>query len=150
MSAMSAIAAQPVEDKRGNWDSQEQELWPVELPPQMHDGSVDEELAELKTLEERILHKYTPAKLDLDSHPLPPSSNSTATAFVQEEANSYPTVKPCATCFGIGKVAIMLFPPHGFLYASVCGSMYPCARLCDTAPFRRFTSMSALATVPYV
>ena len=41
-------------------------IWPVDLPPPLDDPGADEEISRLRTLEERIKHKYTPSKLAVD------------------------------------------------------------------------------------
>jgi hypothetical protein len=73
-----------------------EELWPSKMPPPLEAAASNtEETAETGTLEERILHKYTPGKLALDAH-------------AGDESNS--SVKACPACMGLGKVGR---PPGG-------------------------------------
>ena len=85
-----------------------QEIWPAELPPPLESAG-DEELGKLETLEERILHKYTPSKLAINSLSAPPRVSDTKYGAVEKEAQSNnSTVKACPACMGVGKVGILL------------------------------------------
>jgi hypothetical protein len=85
-----------------------QEIWPAELPPPLEEVG-DEELGKLETLEERILHKYTPSKLAINSLSAPPRVPDTKSGAVGKEAQSNnSTVKACPACMGVGKVGTLI------------------------------------------
>jgi hypothetical protein len=86
-----------------------EELWPSKMPPPLEAAASNtEETAETGTLEERILHKYTPGKLALDAHAAPAPADPAAHANAGDESNS--SVKACPACMGLGKVGR---PPGG-------------------------------------
>jgi hypothetical protein len=77
-----------------------EELWPSKMPPPLEAAASNgEETAEPLTLEERILHKYTPGKLALDAHAAPAPAAPAA-----HDDDSSRSVKACPACMGLGKV----------------------------------------------
>merc|ERR1719261_966127 len=80
-------------------------IWPVDLPPPLDDPGADEEISRLRTLEERIKHKYTPSKLAVDAIQAAPQPRTAAQTVVpQDSRSSNPSVKACPACAGVGKV----------------------------------------------
>ena len=85
----------------------ENAIWPVDMPPPLDDPAADDELSQLHTLEERILHKYTPSKLALDSIHVATKQPGAARAAAPEEGlTGDSSVKACPECSGLGKVSL--------------------------------------------
>ena len=113
LSAMRAVhqgaSADEVADLaiRGNWVCEEETpIWPTEAVATASaedDAEYEAELARLKTLEERIMHKYTPSRLDMTSTQADVPVRERASVVVAEEGQGYSAVKPCAECSGVGK-----------------------------------------------
>jgi hypothetical protein len=84
-------------------EGDEQELWPVNNPPHLDDMQ-EEELSKLQTLEERIMHRYTPGKLDMNATANSASTRTVLAAHNDAEPSTASSVKACPTCSGVGKV----------------------------------------------
>jgi hypothetical protein len=83
----------------------EDAIWPVDMPPPLEDPDAEEELSRLHTLEERILHKYTPSKLAMSSIEAP--ARAPAAAQAADGVPGGPSVKACPACSGVGKVLLV-------------------------------------------
>ena len=103
-------------------------IWQVEMPPLLESatGDMEDEIT-LQTLEERILRRYTPSRLDMDAYTVPQKAAFVAHTSGDLDHNSHESspIKPCPACFGVGKVRMV-----------VCGCVYirTQLRVCVRAP----------------
>lgn len=93
------------ENERGYRDDTSP-IWPVDIPPPLEraDGEMDDDQNTMQTLEERIKSRYTPAKLDMDAYTVPPQSAVPAHTDGGKDGRIASSIKPCPSCFGVGKV----------------------------------------------
>jgi len=82
-------------------------IWQVEMPPLLESATGDmEDENTLQTLEERILRRYTPSRLDMDAYTVPQKAAFVAHTSGGLDDNSHESspIKPCPACFGVGKL----------------------------------------------
>jgi len=101
-------------------------IWQVEMPPLLESatGDMEDEIT-LQTLEERILRRYTPSRLDMDAYTVPQKAAFVAHTSGGLDDNSHESspIKPCPACFGVGKVRMVVCGVYLYSHtACLCAS----------------------------